>query len=253
MSNQSEQLERLKLYSFEALTSVSSKFQKKELDPAFLKSFTGFPFRFKNASLQETTKNNVIFAGTAEYVRICEYVLKLSDSYFKNGENNPFSVFLHGKNGVGKTYFACAIGNEFISNNLNVLYTNLDEIIAVYHSTKTFSSNLTTSAFYKQWVDVDLIIIDDFAREDNRRLLSETEKVLIFNLLDKRYQFVKPLVIVSEFSQTHIKHEFNQSMMSRIHTTDTVTIELTKKMNSKKCIGKRSIDIDDEINKFLDK
>lgn len=106
------------------------------------------------------------------------------------------NLLITGPTGCGKSFLACAIGNQACRQNLSVKYLRVPrffEELAIAHADGSYGKLLL------QLLKVDLLILDDFGLVPG--LTSQQHRDL-FNLIEDRHQIKSTLIT----SQLPIKH-----------------------------------------------
>ena len=105
------------------------------------------------------------------------------------------NVILTGKTGCGKTYLACALGNQACRQGFSTQYVRLPRLIEalrVAHGDGTFSQRLA------QWAKTDVLILDDWGLT----ALDQGARSDLLELLDDRVGTRSTIVT----SQLPVKH-----------------------------------------------
>lgn len=101
------------------------------------------------------------------------------------------NVIITGLTGCGKSYLACAIGNQACRLGISVQYVKFPsflEELAIAHADGSYGKMLT------QLVKKELLILDDFGMAPS---LTAQQNRDLFNLIDDRHQ-VRPTLITSQ-------------------------------------------------------
>lgn len=106
------------------------------------------------------------------------------------------NLMITGPTGCGKSYIACAIGQQACRQGLSVRYIRLprffDELL-ITHADGSYGKLLT------QLLKVDLLIFDDFGLEP---ALNSVQRRDFFNIIEDRHQ-VKSTMITSQLPVKH--------------------------------------------------
>jgi len=115
-------------------------------------------------------------------------LLRLSDcEWIKRGEN----IIITGPTGVGKSFIACALGNQAALHGIRVLYFNCIKMFSKLKMAKADGSYVKElSKIQKQ----NLLIIDDFGLHP----IDEQSKLILLELLEDRYS-INATIITSQF------------------------------------------------------
>jgi DNA replication protein DnaC len=106
------------------------------------------------------------------------------------------NLIMTGPTGCGKSYLACAIGQQACRQGLSVKYIRLPrflEELAVAHADGSYGKLLT------QILKVDLLIFDDFGLEP---AFNSEQRRDLFNIIEDRHQLKSTLIT----SQLPVKH-----------------------------------------------
>jgi len=115
-------------------------------------------------------------------------LLRLSDcEWIKRGEN----IIITGPTGVGKSFIACALGNQAALHGIRVLYFNCIKMFSKLKMAKADGSYVKElSKIQKQ----NLLIIDDFGLHP----IDEQSKLILLEILEDRYS-INSTIITSQF------------------------------------------------------
>ncbi len=157
----------------------------------------GIPLRFQNRSLKnfiaQTPAQERALGFATTYAGEFEEVLKTGRS----------AVFL-GKPGTGKTHLSAGIGLHIMRRyNCTVLFTSVLRAIRSIKETWRKDSEQTESQATAALVFPDLLILDEVGQQFG----SETEKVILFDVLNERYERRKPNLLLSNLPLDDYKNE----------------------------------------------
>lgn len=117
-------------------------------------------------------------------------IMSLIDGeWIKKGEN----IIISGATGVGKSFLACAIGNQACINGYKVSYNNTIKFFSDLMLSKTDG---TYSKKIDRLLRNDLIILDDFGLHP----IDNTISMILLEILEDRYNR-KSIIISSQYSE----------------------------------------------------
>lgn len=114
--------------------------------------------------------------------------------------NNVSSLILSGKVGTGKTMLACATINALIESK-KCRMVKLIDMFRELKDTWRKESSKTELELISWYSKLDLLVIDEVGVNYD----SDTEKMFIFDIIDGRYQNMKPTMIISNLGIDGIK------------------------------------------------
>ena len=139
------------------------------------------------------------------------------------------TLFITGSVGVGKTHLACAICTELQQQNTKFKMHTAVGLLRLFED--AMRQNKSETELLKKLVQPDVLVIDDLGKE---RITNWTYE-RIFDLLDMRYNDLKPTVITSNFTLSQLagrlveggcNQQNAQAMITRLkQTSETVTLE----------------------------
>jgi DNA replication protein DnaC len=169
-------------------------------------SDAGIPERFRDRSLQSFIAGN---EGQA-------YALKFSETYadqFDDVLATGRSALFIGKPGTGKTHLAAGIGLRIMSRqSRSVLFTTVIRAIRRVKDTWGKSSNETETQAIETLVYPDLLILDEVGVQFG----SDTEKMILFDVLNSRYEKRRPTLLLSNLTLDEVKAFLGERVFDRL-------------------------------------
>lgn len=103
------------------------------------------------------------------------------------------SLILCGGPGTGKTHLGCGVANELLKQGFSALYTTATGLVRDIRATWAKDSERTETDVIKAFIAPDLLIIDEIGVQVG----SADEKIRLFDVINARYEQVKPMLIIS--------------------------------------------------------
>lgn len=136
---------------------------------------------FENYTTQTDNENDALTTGR-------DYV-----DNFKNNPKNRKNLIILGDVGTGKTFLACAIGNDLLKLGYTVLYCTAQKMTRKIRESRFAKSELTESQAIDIFATPDLLILDEIGVQNN----NEDEQNIIFSVISERYENNLPMIIIS--------------------------------------------------------
>lgn len=114
--------------------------------------------------------------------------------HFQAGRN----LLLTGNVGTGKTHLACSIVRQVIGLNAVAVITTAAEIIRVFKRSMVRDSGYTEGDVIDELASFDLLVVDEVGAQAG----TQYELAVLHEVIDKRYQLVRPTVLVSNLPAT---------------------------------------------------
>ncbi len=157
----------------------------------------GIPIRFQNQNLKnfiaKTPSQKRVLEFALAYVKEFEEILKMGRS----------AVFI-GRPGTGKTRLSTSIGLHIMRQyNRTVFFTSVIRAIRRIKETWRRNSEETESQATEALVFPDLLILDEVGQQFG----SETEKLILFDVLNERYEKRKPTLLLANIPLQDYKDE----------------------------------------------
>lgn len=121
-------------------------------------------------------------------------------------------LILAGKPGTGKTHLACAVANQFVTTGCNVLFITVSAMLRRIRETYRKDSNKTEQQAIDELRNIDLLIIDEIGVQKG----SESEEHLLFEVINERYNYFKPTILISNLNAKDIKQFIGERALDRM-------------------------------------
>ncbi len=151
-----------------------------------------------------------------------DFALELSAALSERAEAGRSAVFC-GRPGNGKTHLACAIASAAIHGGRDAVFTTAIRLVRRIKETWSRDSVETESEAIRSFVRPDLLVIDEIGVQFG----SETEKLLLFDVLNDRYEQRKSVVLVSNLAIDGVKEFLGERVFDRLREDDGVYIPFT--------------------------
>jgi len=127
-------------------------------------------------------------------------------------EKGTWMAFL-GKCGTGKGHLAASIVQYVIKNHAcSALYIKLIDIVSRIKSDWNKEEDVI-----KKLREVDLLVIDEIGVQFN----TEAERLILYRILDHRYEYLKPTIITSNHNLTGLEKIIGQRIISRLYDQES--------------------------------
>lgn len=177
----------------------------------------GIPDRFMTRSL----KNYV--AETPAQKAALDFAINYADTFGDVMKTGRSAVFL-GRPGTGKTHLACGIGLRVMQNNgANVLFITVMDAMMLIKDSWNKGTQMTEAQAISTLVAPDLLILDEVGVQ----LGSDFEKTTLFNILNKRYERMRPTIFLSNLTKDEITLYLGERIMDRIREDGGTTVPFT--------------------------
>lgn len=147
----------------------------------------GIPERFQNRSLKS------FVARTASQQRALNFAQAYADGFDEVLKTGRSAAFV-GKPGTGKTHLSAGIGLRIMHrDNRSVLFASVLRAVRRIKETWRRDSVETESQAIAALVFPDLLILDEVGQQFG----SDTEKLILFDVLNDRYEKRKPTLLLA--------------------------------------------------------
>ena len=177
----------------ERLADEAADFEREKANQkqaAFEKALgrSGVPLRFRDRTFQNYQADDFMRQKALSILE--RYALNFED-VSKTGR----SLILSGKTGTGKTHLATALANHLLKLGKTPLYITLYDLISSIKQTWGYGSNKSESQVIAAYAQCDLLIIDEIGAQ----FKSDAEKLILFDIINKRYERLQPTIIISNY------------------------------------------------------
>lgn len=178
-----------------------------------LKSYANIPKRFAESSFDNYEES----VANSKAKRLCKaYADKWLDRKAKGG-----GLVLCGKPGTGKNHLACAIANQVIEEHQDeVLLTTALRIARKVKATWAKDSTESEWEAMAVYVEPELLVIDEIGVQFG----SEAEKIILFEIINTRYEEMKPTILISNLSQEELGAYIGDRIIDRMREGGGVMI-----------------------------
>ena len=166
----------------------------------------GIPDRFNNRSL---TNFN---ATTPEQIRALEFAKQYATKFDDVLETGRSAIFM-GLPGTGKTHLAIGIARHIMHyDKRTALFTTVMRAIRSIKSTWDKSNHESETHAIAALTEPDLLILDEVGVQFG----SETEKLLMFDVLNERYENRRPTLLLTNLSLDDVKSFLGERVFDRL-------------------------------------
>lgn len=121
------------------------------------------------------------------------------------------SMIMVGGVGTGKTLLASAILDSLV-DKYRCEIIKVIELVRCLKATWSKDSEVTEEKLISHFVNLDLLILDEVGSQFG----SDTEKLFIFDIIDGRYQDMKPTILISNLDINGIKEVIGERCVDRL-------------------------------------
>lgn len=144
-----------------------------------------------------------------------QHALKAAHMYaknFKEALNVGASMIFCGGPGTGKTHLACAIANYLIAEDYDPLFISVIKAVRGVKETYRNDSELKEQEVIDKFISVDLLIFDEVGVQFG----SKTEEMIVFEIINGRYEEIKPTIIISNYNLNGLEKYLGARVMDRL-------------------------------------
>lgn len=165
----------------------------------------GIPPRFQARNLDE------FIADTPKKQAALSFAKTYAEQFASVVECGRSAVFI-GKPGTGKTHLACGIGMAIMREGYPVLFASVLRAVRRIKETWGRDAAETESEAIKALVSPALLILDEVGIQFG----SETEKMMLFDVLNERYERQLPTILISNLTLSEVKAYLGERIFDRL-------------------------------------
>lgn len=166
---------------------------------------SGIPERFQNRTLQNYK------AATEGQIRALKFATEYANGFDEVLKTGRCAIFV-GKVGTGKTHLSAGIGLRLIKNNHTVLFTSVFRAIRRVKDTWSKNSEESETQAIASMVKPDLLIVDEVGVQFG----SGTERLILFDILNERYEKRKPVLLLSNLGAELVGKFLGERIFDRL-------------------------------------
>jgi len=122
------------------------------------------------------------------------------------------SLVFCGGVGAGKTHLAVGICHEVIKLDRVAVFSSVLSAVRSIKETYRKGSELSEADAIKNLVDPDLLVLDEVGVQFG----SETEKMYLFEVINGRYQGLKPTIVISNLAKDPLTEYLGERVIDRL-------------------------------------
>jgi DNA replication protein DnaC len=163
------------------------------------------PPRFQNADF-----DNFIAAGPQQQNALDsarQYALEFAGNLARGR-----CLIFTGRVGTGKTHLACAIVRELLRRRYRALILSAYDCVQQVKDSWSRGSAEKEAAVLERLLQPDLLVIDELGAQFG----SAAEKLILFNIINRRYENIKPLLLVSNEDRSGLEALLGERTFDRL-------------------------------------
>lgn len=179
---------------------------------------SGIPKRFQGRGFDGYHVNN-------EGQRLARLIAKGYAENFAKIRRDGACLCFTGEPGTGKTHLATAIGNSVIANGGTALFLTAYRAVGRVKDCWRRGSEYTEEHILKHFLEPDLLILDEIGVQFG----SDTERLMLFNIINGRYEDMRPTIIISNLPLTGLIDCLGSRAVDRLKENGGTVIEFNWK------------------------
>jgi DNA replication protein DnaC len=163
------------------------------------------PERFADKTLEGYQPDQ---QSSAAYATCLQY----AENFLEYRRKGACLIFC-GNTGTGKSHLACAIaGYVMREKKASVVYSTVTGCIRRVKDTYSKVATEKESEAMQKFIAPDLLVLDEVGVQFG----SETEKMILFEILNERYNAMKPTILISNLSLENLREFVGDRILDRM-------------------------------------
>lgn len=165
----------------------------------------GIPARFADRTLDS-------YVADSKGQRFALNVCRRFHEDFIEQEKMGRSLVMTGEPGTGKTHLACAVARAVIETyGVSAKFSTVSDLLRRIKETYRRDSEISERSVIDEFVRCGLLVVDELGVQ----IGSEHEKLLLFEVLNGRYQELRPTILISNLSADDLEEFLGHRVMDR--------------------------------------
>lgn len=132
------------------------------------------------------------------------------------------NLIVCGSVGTGKTHLASSVINKITRNGKKCELIKIIDLIREFKSTWSKESDSTEQNFLDYYCSIDALIIDEVGVQFG----SDTEKMVVFDIIDGRYNNMLPTVLISNLALPDVQELVGERAIDRLREDGGVVVAM---------------------------
>lgn len=129
-------------------------------------------------------------------------------------------LVLLGNVGTGKTLLVSAMCNALQNHRYNIIYTTVMNLFREVRATWQKDSPVSEEEVFNRYTSADLLVLDEVGVQTG----SVNEQVLIYEIANRRYNRLRPMVVVSNCDPDELKRVLGFRVYDRLRENDGMAL-----------------------------
>lgn len=194
-----------------------SEERQRKFNTEKLMDLLSIPDRFRSATFENYLPEN---SDAARCLKVCmAYAARWPERLKQGG-----GLVMCGKPGTGKNHLAFAIARHVISEyQSSARFTSAIRIARNFKSTWNKSADKSEAQVIEGYSSPDLLIIDEIGVQFG----SEAEKMILFEVINNRYEDMKPTILISNLPKDELSAFIGERVIDRMNDGGGCTLAFT--------------------------
>jgi DNA replication protein DnaC len=114
--------------------------------------------------------------------------------------------------GTGKTHLAVGIMKRVMEKRMRVRFASVIEAVSSVKETYSSNSDLTEQKAIDEFIHPDLLVLDEVGAQFG----SDTEKLILFRIINGRYESVLPTIVISNLAKESLAEFVGERVIDRL-------------------------------------